>query len=236
MAPRFLSIKNFDNYQHYKHRNPPWVKLHISLLDDPDFLSLPDASKWHYIGLILLASRHGNDIKPDSKYIGNRLGLTEPLNLNLQFLKDHVLASKASRLHTNADSESETEKSRDRVETEADRETALATQSLMVDTVVSLWNKIPGVVKPKSITGPIRKRLLACLDKQPELLWWTTYFDKIKDSAFLTGRKTDFAATLDWVLGPKNMAKILAGNYDDRAPVMKESAIMEQARAFLGRG
>lgn len=93
---------------------------------------------------------------------------------------------------------------------------ALAAQSLMVDTVVNLWNQIPGVVKPKSITGPIRKRLLACLDKQPDPVWWTTYFDKIKDSAFLTGRKTDFAATLDWVLGPKNMAKILAGNYDER--------------------
>jgi hypothetical protein len=67
------------------------------------------------------------------------------------------------------------------------------------------------------VTGPIRKRLLSRINEHPGLVWWTAYFDKIKDSAFLTGRKTDFAATLDWVLGPKNMAKILAGNYEERS-------------------
>jgi len=98
MAQRFLSIKNYKEYQHYKHRNPPWIKLHLSILDDPDFLSLPDASKWHYIGLILLASRHENTIKPDMSYIKNRLGLTEKLNLTSCFLRDHVLASNASKV------------------------------------------------------------------------------------------------------------------------------------------
>lgn len=110
--PKFLSIKNYKEYQHYKHRNPPWIKLHLSILDDPDFLALSDASKWHYIGLILLASRHENAIKPDMNYIKGRLGLTEKLSLSARFLKDHVLAPNASVLHTNADSETETEKSR----------------------------------------------------------------------------------------------------------------------------
>ena len=123
MAKRFLSIKNYEQYQHYKHRHPTWIKLHLSLLDDPDFLTLPDASKWHYVGLLLLASRHGNDIKPDAKYITNRLGLTEKLDLSKRFLKDHVLASSASKmLLTNSkfgDSEKRrVEKSRDREETE----------------------------------------------------------------------------------------------------------------------
>jgi hypothetical protein len=93
---------------------------------------------------------------------------------------------------------------------------ALASQPLM-ESVVNLWNQIPGVVKSKAVVGPIRKRLLSRINEHPDILWWTTYFDKIKDSEFLTGRsKTDFAATLDWVLGPKNMAKILNGNYDGR--------------------
>ncbi len=111
---------------------------------------------------------------------------------------------------------------------------ALASQSL-VETIVDLWNQIPGVVPSKAVTGPIKRRLLSSLNEHPDLVWWTTYFDRIRDSPFLTGRVKEFAATLDWVLGPKNMAKILAGNYDTRAPVVKESAIMEQARAFLGR-
>lgn len=126
MAQKFLSIKNFGEYQHYKNRLPPWIKLHLSILDDADFLRMPDASKWHYIGLLLLASRHENSIKVDSEYIKNRLGLTVKLDLSQRFLKDHLLASDASKrlllTQENADSETETEKSRDRdrEETEAD--------------------------------------------------------------------------------------------------------------------
>jgi len=122
--PPFLSIKNFSKYQHYKHRNPPWIKLHLEILDDPDFLQLPDASKWHYIGLLLLASKHENALPWNESYVRSRTGMTEKLDLNHRFLKDHVLASgkhRASKMHTNADSETETE-----TETERERECASA--------------------------------------------------------------------------------------------------------------
>lgn len=120
-----LRIKNFEKYQHYKQRNPPWIKLHLEILDDPDFLALPDASKWHYIGLLLIASRHGNDIKPNWKYIQNRLGLTSKVDLSRRFLKEHVLASNAihKALSINSefgDSETETE-----AETEAEEITPI---------------------------------------------------------------------------------------------------------------
>ena len=29
-----LHIKNWGEFQHYKKRNPPWIKLHKKLLDD----------------------------------------------------------------------------------------------------------------------------------------------------------------------------------------------------------
>lgn len=237
-----VQIRNWQKHQHYKGRRPPWVKLYRDLLDDEEFhLLSPQAAKTLML-LWLLASEDESmqGLLPSKKKIAFRLRMTEKLLESSLSELSHWVVQDASTLQADCQQlvPSEDRGQRPELETrERDQRTdsALAAQSLMVDTVVNLWNKIPGVVKPKSITGPIRKRLLACLDKQPELLWWTTYFDKIKDSAFLTGRKTDFAATLDWVLGPKNMAKILAGNYDDRAPVIKESAIMEQARAFLGR-
>ena len=125
MAQKFLSIKNFGEYQHYKNRLPPWIKLHLSILDDSDFLRMPDASKWHYIGLLLLASRHENSIKVDPEYIKNRLGLTVKLDLTPRFLRDHLLASDASKrlLLTQENADSETEKSRDREETETEADT-----------------------------------------------------------------------------------------------------------------
>lgn len=33
-------IKNWAEYQHYKHRSPPWLKLHRRLLDDHDYMTL----------------------------------------------------------------------------------------------------------------------------------------------------------------------------------------------------
>jgi len=41
-----MKIKNWHKFQHYKHRNPPWIKLHRGLLDDPEWFALSgDASK-----------------------------------------------------------------------------------------------------------------------------------------------------------------------------------------------
>lgn len=51
-----LTPKNWTSFQHYKDRNPPWVKLHKSLLDDRAFMSLPVASKALAPLLWLLAS------------------------------------------------------------------------------------------------------------------------------------------------------------------------------------
>jgi hypothetical protein len=38
-------VKNWDKFQHYKDRRPPWIKLHRTLLDDCDFIKLPVASR-----------------------------------------------------------------------------------------------------------------------------------------------------------------------------------------------
>lgn len=37
--------RNWGDFQHYKDRSPPWIRLHRSLLDDFDFQRLPVASR-----------------------------------------------------------------------------------------------------------------------------------------------------------------------------------------------
>jgi len=49
-------IKGWSDFQHYKDRKPPWIKLHRSLLDDPDFFNLSDAAKATLPMLWLIAS------------------------------------------------------------------------------------------------------------------------------------------------------------------------------------
>jgi len=69
----YLMVKNFENYQHYKDRNPAWIKLYNSLLDDYEFCHLPDVSKWHMVGIFLLASRYQNRIPYDEKWLAQKL-------------------------------------------------------------------------------------------------------------------------------------------------------------------
>jgi hypothetical protein len=61
----FYRIKNWAEYQHYKDRNPPWVKLHWNLLTSMDWLALDDASRVLAIACMLVASRNGGQIQAD---------------------------------------------------------------------------------------------------------------------------------------------------------------------------
>ena len=51
-----MKPKNWESFQHYKDRSPPWIKLHKALLDDRSFQRLPDASRALAPCLWLLAS------------------------------------------------------------------------------------------------------------------------------------------------------------------------------------
>jgi hypothetical protein len=73
---KILSVKNFETYQHYKNRNPPWVKLYYSILDDPDFIALEEVDRYRYIMCILIASRQNNVIPNDPTYLARVMRLT----------------------------------------------------------------------------------------------------------------------------------------------------------------
>jgi hypothetical protein len=76
-----LRIKNWDQFQHYKDRAPPWIKLHTSLLDDYEFTNLPDVQKTHLVLIWLFASKYDGWIPNDAKFLRNKLGTTERIDL-----------------------------------------------------------------------------------------------------------------------------------------------------------
>ncbi len=68
----------------------------------------------------------------------------------------------------------------------------------------------------RSING-LKPKLKARWKEHPEIEWWEGFFkDDVHSSDFLCGRSSDFRASLDWILGPKNMSKILNGQYQNR--------------------
>lgn len=81
MHDKYISIKNWSKFQHYSQRNPPWIKLYNSLLDDYAFTSLSSDSKLLLIHLWLLASRTDNLIPWDEDWIAGSIKLNKPFNL-----------------------------------------------------------------------------------------------------------------------------------------------------------
>lgn len=79
---RYFSIKNWEEFQHYKDRSPPWIKLYNALLDDYDFCRLQDASKAHLVAIWMLASRSGDRLPYDSDWIASKISATETVDLD----------------------------------------------------------------------------------------------------------------------------------------------------------
>ena len=68
-------IKNWQKFQHFKDRRPPWIKLYRDLLEDPEYFALNGESAKYLILLWLLASedKEKQGYLPDIKTISFRL-------------------------------------------------------------------------------------------------------------------------------------------------------------------
>ncbi len=77
----YFRIRNFERFQHYKDRNPPWIRLYGALWRDRAFFRLPDVLKAHLIGLFALAARLDNRIPDDPEWLAHELCASEPIDL-----------------------------------------------------------------------------------------------------------------------------------------------------------
>lgn len=57
-----VSIKNWERFQHYKDRDPPWIKLYRDLLTSESWVLGTDVSRVVQIAITLLAARYENQI------------------------------------------------------------------------------------------------------------------------------------------------------------------------------
>jgi len=122
-----MRIKDYEKFQHFKDRRPPWIKLYRDILDDPEWFGLPgDASKV-LVMLWLIASedKEGKGNLPDLKTCAFRLRVKEFfLKQQLTKLSHWVYQDDIKMISTRyQDDTPETE-----VETEIETETPLVLQ------------------------------------------------------------------------------------------------------------
>jgi hypothetical protein len=155
-TPKYLRVTNWTKYQHYKDRTPPWIKLYNSLLDDYAFCSLPDASKAHFLCILLAASRHDNCIPLDSAWLARFMSATESIDLGL--LVSVGLLAPCSR---SASKMLATCKQSATPETERETEVERETETTLVQPRRLNGRRAPlGPVKPSPLLTSERTKLL----------------------------------------------------------------------------
>lgn len=84
MNDRVWHVRNWDRFQHYKNRNPPWIKLHRELLQDPRWFELEDFDVRLIVNVWMLAAGSENP---------GEIGTCEQVAFNVRADASNVLAS-----------------------------------------------------------------------------------------------------------------------------------------------
>ena len=87
-----LRIKNWDTFQHYKKRTPPWIKLHRSILDEIEWFALSGDAAKALVMMWIIASEKDGEL-PDSKTLAFRLRIDSKTLESLISELKHYLAS-----------------------------------------------------------------------------------------------------------------------------------------------
>jgi len=85
-----MQVKNWNKFQHFKDRRPPWIKLYRDILDDVNWHELDPVAAKALVMLWVIASEDGGKL-PDNKTIAFRLRLPEKTTVQLLNKLSHWL-------------------------------------------------------------------------------------------------------------------------------------------------
>lgn len=90
---QYLSVCNLGKYQHYKQRNPPWVKMYREVWTDYTLRACSVSERLLFLGLTTLGMELKNEIPNDPKYLTARLGFAITTHMISHLLSFNLLSS-----------------------------------------------------------------------------------------------------------------------------------------------
>lgn len=106
--PDFISISDtyFSRIKHYQDesRQMVWIKLYISLLDDVDFCLLSDETKFHFLGMLLLAAKLNNRLPNNLQFLAQKLSATSEIDIEILLSKKFLIPFKSLKTKCKSDS------------------------------------------------------------------------------------------------------------------------------------
>ena len=170
--------KNWAEFQHYRNRRPPWIKLHRAILDDFDFCCLPLASKALAPLLWLLAADETDGTLPaDAERIAHRLrwtvqdvsaGLKPLIEKGFMVIASGVLAECKQVASAETEGETEGEGDLDSLRSSYDAPSGTPKRERLdpvVEKVLAAYHEILPKCLQVGVVNPKRKKRILAADK-----------------------------------------------------------------------
>ena len=212
-------IKNWHQFQHFKDRKPPWIKLYRDLLDDVDWHDLDPKAAKNLVMIWLVASEYDGEL-PDMKTLAFRLRVPENEAKSIVSKLSHWLIqtdiSAISERYQVDSLEIETEKETER-EVERKRETKRA-------------SRLPDTWHPRAEDGIDNQELAKFRDywkavpgqKGVKLDWDATWRNWLRTAG---KSPTNAKPSVELRTGPRNVFKP-----EPEMPKLSEEELKERAR------
>ena len=196
------TVKKWADFQHYKNRCPPWIKLQKSILDDYDFACLPIASKALAPLIWLLASEAiDGQVCIDSDFLTFRLRWTaDDIAVGLEALISKgflIVASDALAERKQSARLEEIEESREEKEEKGNADGAIAPSAESI--ILSAYHSILPGCQHISVLNDKRKKRIAAVIKLARRVcaeqgwpydaesFWQAYFGECAKDAWMRG-------------------------------------------------
>ena len=237
MNASVICLRGWERFQHYKDRDPPWVKFYRDILTTESWVLGTDVSRLLQVASILLAARYGNKIP--ARY--DLVKKVANLDMNERQYKealDHLIATNFLEIQSCADEKqiavqvasttlakcsSEAEKSREETDKTPLPPKGAADPKLHEQIIATYHEVLPDLPAVRDWPERRRRKLEARIAERvkagkpadkPE--YWRSLFSSVQASDFLCGRKqgSDWRCPgLEWLLEPKNFTKVIEGAY-----------------------
>lgn len=72
---RWIIVRNWDRFQHYKDRDPPWIKDYTEQLDDPAYLELTGVQRAALQGIRLKYATSRRQVRDSTRLLSRQLNM-----------------------------------------------------------------------------------------------------------------------------------------------------------------
>ena len=218
---QFFRLKGWDEYQHYKDRDPPWIKLHRKMMSSRTWVMLDDPGKALAIACMMIAAGTGNRIPFDPAFIKRVAYLQEEPNLRALLEVDFIEIidengnPASDRTQMLADASLETDQIRSEQKEVPSEPLSTGVDACPVDDIVDAWNETASAAGFATLRKPInakRRKIVSARwrdDWQRSLVEVREHFGRIAVDPHCLGRNRDgWTATFDYACRPDTHEKV----------------------------